>query len=329
MGKLKVTFACWDHARLRPIIDGLIQAEGIDLNCLALPPVEIFWRMLKYEDFDASEISLSAYIIDQCSPRPRFIALPFFPLRVFRHSALFVNRDAGIRTPADLKGKKIGIPEYHLTAALWVRGFLQHDYGVSPEDLEWYEGGLEEPGRNERIEVELPKRLRVHKIPQDQTLNDWLEQGRLSALISPHRPRCFLKKSGKVDLLFPNFKQVETEYFRRTGILPIMHTIGVRRELYEKNPWVTASLYKALANASAFVESSIFHSALRYALPWFQQDWEEAQGLFGAEIFPCGITPNLKTLEAAVLYSHEQGLATRKLAAADLFAPNTVEQCKD
>ena len=329
MGKLKLTFACWDHPRLRPIIDGLIQAEGIDLNCIPLSPIEIFWRMLKYEDFEASEISLSAYIIDQCSPAPRFVAVPFFPLRVFRHSALFVNRNAGIRSPEDLKGKKIGVPEYHLTAALWVRGFLQHDYGVSPEDVEWYAGGLEETGRKKRIEEDLPQRVRIHEIAPDQTLNDMLERGLISALISPHRPLCFLKNTGNVGLLFPNFKEVERDYFRRTGILPIMHTVVVKREIYEREPWVTQSLYKALVEASTSVESTLFHSALRYTLPWLQQDWEEAQELFGVEIFPSGVAPNWKTLEAAVLYSYEQGLATRELKPAELFAPNTLEQCKD
>ncbi len=285
--------------------------------------------MLKYGDFDASELSLSAYIIDQCSSRPRFIAVPFFPLRVFRHSALFVSRNAGIRAPEDLKGKKIGVPEYHLTAALWVRGFLQHDYGVSPEDVEWYVGGLEEPGRKERIETELPKRIRIHEIPQGQTLDGWLERGLIGALISPHRPPCFLKNIGNVGLLFPNFKEVERDYFRRTGILPIMHTVVVKREIYEKHPWVTESLYKALTKASSQVESTLFHSALRYTLPWLQQEWEEAQGLFGGEIFPSGIAPNWKTLEAIVLYSYEQGMATRELKPAELFAPNTLEQCKD
>lgn len=329
MTKLRIAFACWDHPRLRPIIDGSIQAEGIDLNCIPLPPVEMFWRMLQYEDFDASELSLSAYIVDQCSTRPRFIAIPFFPLRVFRHSSLFVNKNAGIRTPKDLKGKKIGVPEYHLTAALWVRGFLKHDYGVSSEDVEWYIGGLEEPGRKDRVELEPPKRIRIHGIPQSQTLSDWLEQGLIDALISPHRPRCFFKDSGRVGFLFPNFKEVEMDYFRRTSIFPIMHTVAVKRELYEKNPWVTESLYKALSKASSLVESTIFHSALRYALPWFQQDWEETQRLFGGEIFPSGFEPNRKTVEAAVSYSFEQGMATREFSPAELFAPNTLQQCKD
>jgi 4,5-dihydroxyphthalate decarboxylase len=329
MGKLKITLACWDHSRLRPIIDGLIQTEGIDLNCIPLAPLEIFWRMLKYEDFDASELSLSAYIIDQCSKKPRFIAIPFFPLRTFRHSSVFVNRNAGIRTPEDLKGKKIGVPEFHLTAALWVRGFLKHDYGVSSEDVEWYVGGIEEPGRKDRVELELPQRIRILGIPRDQTLSGWLERGLIDALISPHRPPCFLQNSGNVGLLFPNFKEVEMDYFRRTGILPIMHTVAVKRNLYEANPWVTESLYKALAKASSLVESTIIHSALRYALPWFQQDWEEAQRLLGAEIFPSGIESNRKTLEAAALYSYEQGMATRKFSLEELFAPNTLEQCKN
>lgn len=329
MGKLKITLACGDYPRLRPIIDGSIQAEGIELNYLTLAPLEIFWRMLKHEDFDASELSLSDYIIDQCGENRRFIAIPFFPARVFRHSALFVNKNAGVSTPQDLKGKKLGVPEYHLTAALWVRGFLQHDYGVSPEDVQWYAGGLEETGRKDRIDVEIPKRIRLHEIGQDQTLNGCLEEGSIDALLSPHRPPCFIKNKGNVGLLFPNFKEVEKEYFQRTGILPIMHTVVVKRELYEKNPWVTESLYKALAKASALVEATFFRSQLRYALPWFQQDWEEAQRLFGQEIFPSGVEPNRKTLEAAVLYSYEQGMADRELKVAELFAPNTVEQCKD
>ncbi len=329
MGKLKITFACGDYPRLRPIIDGSIPVEGIDLNYIPLPPLEIFWRMLKHQDFDASELSLSGYILDQCSEKPRFIAIPFFPLRVFRHSALYVNKNAAIRSPKDLKGRKIGVPEYHLTAALWVRGFLQHDYGVSSEDVQWHVGGLEETGRKDRIQLKLPKRIRIDAIPEDQTLNDWLEKGLIDALISPPRPPCFVKNSDNVGLLFPNFKEVESDYFRRTGIFPIMHTVAVRRELYEKNPWLTESLYKALAKASSLVEANFFHSSLRYALPWFRQDWEEAQRLFGKEIFPSGVEPNRKTLEAAISYSYEQGMANRRFTPEELFAPNTVEQCKD
>ncbi|MBI4523230.1 MAG: ABC transporter substrate-binding protein [Deltaproteobacteria bacterium] len=329
MGKLKMTLACWDHPRLRPILDGLIEPEGIELNPISLPPHEIFWRMLKYEDFDASELSLSGYIIDQCSASPRFIAIPFFPSRVFRHSALFINKNAGIRTPEDLKGKKVGVPEYHLTAALWVRGFLQHDYGVSAEDIEWHMGGIEEAGRKDRIEVKLPKKIRLHEIPEDQTLSEWLERGLISALISPHKPRAFSKGTSNAALLFPNFREIEKEYFDRTGILPIMHTIVVKRKIYEKHPWVTESLYKALASASSFVESNFSRSGLRYTIPWLQQEWEEARRIFGQEIFPSGVAQNLKSLEAVVRYSYEQGLATREFKPADLFAPNTVEQFKD
>ena len=329
MSKLNITFACGDYPRVRPIIDGLIQPEGIDLNFIALRPHEIFFRMLRYEEFDASELSLSGYLIDQCSERPRFVAIPFFPLRAFRHSSLFVNRDAGVKTPEDLKGAKIGVPEYHLTAALWVRGFLQHDYGVSAEDVEWYEGGVEETGRTERLTVKLPDKIRIHQIPLDQTLSDWLERGVISALISPHRPPCFLQNSGKIGFLFPNFQEVEKDYFQRTGILPIMHAIVVKREIYEKAPWVAESLYKALTKASSLVETTFFKSALRYTLPWLQQDWEEAQRLFGREIFLAGIEPNRKTLEAIVQYSYEQGMATRKLDPLELFAPNTLEQCKE
>ena len=329
MRKLNITFACGDYPRLRPLLEGLIQAEGIDLNFIPLRPHEIFFRMLRHEEFDASELSLSAYIIDQCSERPRFVAIPFFPLRVFRHSSVFVNRDAGIRGPADLKGRKVGVPEYHLTAALWVRGFLQHDYGVCAEDVEWYEGGIEETGRTERLKLRLPDRIRVHQIPPTETLSQWIERGAISALISPHRPPSLLENSGKVDFLFPNFREVEREYFLRTGILPIMHAIAVRRELYEKAPWVAQSLYKALTKSSSLVEANFFKSALRYTLPWLQHDWEEAQRIFGREIFPAGIESNRKTLQAIVEYSYEQGMASRRLDPLELFAPNTIDQCKD
>lgn len=329
MSKLHLTLACGDYDRTRALKDGAIQPEGISLNYLALGPEEIFWRMLKFGDFDASEMSMSNYITELCRESPRFIAIPVFVSRVFRHASIYINTEAGIEGPQDLKGKKIGVPEYHMTACLWARGLLQHEYGVHPRDVYWYTGGQRQAGREDRIDFRPPAGVHIEPIPEGATLDKMLEEGRLDALISPRVPASMLHRSTKVRRLWPNYKEVEMDYYRRTGLFPIMHTIVVKRSVYERYPWVAPSLYKAFCEAKRKCLERIGDTGtLMCTLPWLIAELEVTQELMGEDYWPYGVEPNRKTLEAMTLYAYEQGLANKQLTVEELFSENTIKEAK-
>jgi 4,5-dihydroxyphthalate decarboxylase len=329
MADIHLTLACEDYDRTRPLRDGSVKAEGIDLNYLALPVEEIFWRMLRYEEFDVAELSMGAFLVDSARGRRPFIALPVFPSRTFRHRCIFVNVSSGIERPEDLKGKRVGLPEYTMTAAVWLRGLLQHEYGVQPEDIHWLQGGEEQPGRKDRVEFDLPPRVRLEVIPQDRTLNEMIESGEIDALMSPRMPSCFVRGSPRVRRLFPDFKRVEMDYFRRTAIFPIMHVVVIRAGLYAQNPWVAQSLYKAFCEAKDLCFSQIYDSnILRISLPWTVSECEEARLLMGEDYWPYGFSANRHVLETLHSYLLEQGLIEKRLDLEKLFAPNTLEAFK-
>jgi 4,5-dihydroxyphthalate decarboxylase len=329
MSKLKLTLACGDYDRTRALWDGRVNPEGIDLSYIPLVPEEVFWRMLQYVEFDISEMSLSNYLTERCKANPRFIAIPVFSSRMFRHGFIFINKRAGIKAPKDLKGKKVGIPEYSMTATVWLRGILQHEYGVAPSDMEWQVGGLEEPGREERIPINLPENVHLHPIPKGRTLNEMLANGEIGALITARDPSCFSAKHPDVDRLWPNYKEVEKEYYRKTKIFPIMHTVVVKNEIYDAYPWVAQSMYKAFVQAKMLCQEVIsFSAALTYILPWTITEYESTVALMGEDFWPYGVEPNRVPLEAMTQYSYEQGLSSRKLSVEELFAPNTFKDFK-
>ena len=247
MGKIRLTLACWDYDRTRPLQEGRVQVEGVELTYLPLRVEETFWRMLRYQEFDAAELSMGSYLLSRENGSPRFVAIPVFPSRAFRHSCIYINTESGIREPKDLAGKRVGVPEYQVTMATWARGILQHEYGVKPEQMRWFTGGEEHPGREDKIRHDLPKNIDIRSIGPDQTLSSMLERGEIDAVISPHMPSPFVRRSPKVRRLIPNFREVEKEYYRRTKIFPIMHTVALREDFYEKNPWVAQNLCKAFA----------------------------------------------------------------------------------
>ena len=309
MGKVHLTVACWEYDRTRPLQDGTVRVEGVELTYLPLHVEETFWRMLRYQDFDAAELSMSSYLMAREKGSPRLIAIPVFPSRFFRHSFIFINTDSGIEQPKDLVGKKVGVPEYQITAAVWIRGILQHEYGVAPEKMKWFTGGTEDPGREEKLKPDLPKNIDVQWIGPDRTLSSMLERGEIDALICAHIPSPFVRRSPKVRRLFPNFREVERDYYRRTKIFPIMHTVALREELYEKYPWVAQSLCKAFFEAKRVCEETMYkYSALKYMLPWSIAEMEEERELAGGDMWPYGLEPNRKVLETLIHYSHEQGL---------------------
>jgi 4,5-dihydroxyphthalate decarboxylase len=326
LAKLRLTMACWNYDRTRALADGRVRVEGVELNYLDMPVEETFFRMLRHREFDVAEMSLSSYVLSLFQPEPPFIAIPVFPSRVFRHSAIFINTRSGITTPADLIGKNVGLPEYQLTANVWIRGILEEHYGVPAASVSYFTGGQESPGRREKLTLQLPAEFRIERIAPDKTLADMLANAEIDAFYGPRTPSTFYSKPACVRRLFPDFKTVEQEYFKQTGIFPIMHTVVIRRDVYDRHRWVAQSLYKAFAEAQRLTCNDLIESsALKTMLPWLIAHVEETRRVMGHEFWPYGVAPNRATLETFLRYSHEQGLAKTVLRVEQLFAPESLE----
>ena len=329
MEKLHLTVACGDYDRTHALQTGAVNAEGIRLTYVPLEAEEIFWRMGHHQEFDVSEMSLSNHITLISRGDSPFVAIPVFPSRFFRHSCIFVNTESGITDPAAFKGKKVGAPEYSITAAVWIRGFLSDDYEVRAQDVHWWVGGQEDPGRKERVKLSLPAEIKVDAIADDKTLNGMLESGELDALISARSPSCFVKGSPRVKRLFPNFKEVEIAYYKRSKIFPIMHVLVIRKEIYDKHPWIARSLYKAFCAAKDYaIKNMQISNTLACTLPWLSWEREELKEIFGADWWPYGIEANRRVLEHLIRYMAEQGLLARQLKVEELFAANVAGEFK-
>ena len=328
MANLHLTLACEDYDRTRALRDGRIKPEGIELNYLVMPVEEIFWRMMKYEEFDVSELSMGAFLTAAARGRRPFMGIPVFPSRTFRHRCIFVHGGAGIEKPEDLRGKRVGIPEYSMTAAVWLRGLLQHEYGIAPSEIHWVQAGEEQPGRKDRVDFAMPAGIRL-ETKTDRTLNEMIASGEIDAMMSPRMPTCFVENSGRVRRLFPNYKQVEMNYFRKTGLFPIMHGIVIKKSIYEKEPWVAQTLYKAFCAAKELCMSELYDTnILRISLPWTSAEYEQTRDLMTADYWPYGLAPNRHNLETLHGYLYEQGLIRERLTLDELFARETVEAFK-
>lgn len=326
---IRLTLACWDYDRTRALMDGTVRPEGIELVYLNQQVEETFWRMLRYREFDCSEMSLSSYVASLDRESPAFIAIPVFPSRFFRHSCIFVSAKSAIRKPEDLKGKRIGVPEYQMTAPVWIRGILSDDYGVKVTDVEHFSGGEEEPGRDEKLKINLPPEIRLRPIGPHQTLSRMLADGELDALVTARAPSTFHREPDKVKRLFPNYVEVEKEYYRRTKIFPPMHTVVVRRDVYANNPWVAQSLYKAFTEAKARAYALYNQTAALPAMvPWLVAEIEQTRREMGEDWWPYGLEPNRKALETFLRYHHEQGLSKRRFQPEELFARETLASFK-
>jgi 4,5-dihydroxyphthalate decarboxylase len=327
--KLRLTLSIWDYDRTRALADGSVVPEGIDLNVLELPVEETFFRMARYREFDVSEMSMSSYMVSlHRDPQP-FIAIPVFPSRFFRHSSIFISAKSGIREPKELAGRKIGTPEYQMTAPVWIRGILSDDYGVRPDGVEYWTGGEEETRRDEKIKLDLPPNFRVCPIGPDKTLAGMIAAGEIDALHTARAPSTFYSKPDAVRRLFPDFVAVEREYYRRTKIFPIMHVVAIRREVYEKNRWIAMSLYKAFAEAQRRTYRSLRETAAHKAmLPWLTAHVEDVVREMGEDWWSYGFHANRHVLETFLRYHHEQGLSKRQLKPEDMFAPETMEAFK-
>src|SRR5215471_3915582 len=289
MARLRLTLACWDYDRTRALVDGSVVPDGIDLVYLPLPVEETFFRMLRYCEFDVAEMSLSSYTVSLGAENPPFIAIPAFPSRFFRHSCIFVSTKSGIAEPKELVGKRIGVPEYQMTAPVWIRGILQDEYGVDPAAVEYLTGGEEEPGREEKIALDLPPRFKVRRIGADETLSHLLADGRIDALYTARTPSTYRSHRTAVRRLFENYPEVERAYFRKTKIFPIMHTVAIRREVYEANRWIAQSLMKAFVEAQRKVYEQLRHQeAYQTMLPWLAAHVEEARRELGDDWWAYG-----------------------------------------
>jgi 4,5-dihydroxyphthalate decarboxylase len=329
MTQLSITLACSENDRTRPVITGTVPVEGVNLNCITLPPEEMFFRMVRYQEFDVSELSLAAYALmlrDNCP----FVAIPVFPARAFRHGAIYVNESANISDAADLVGKTVGLAEYQVAANVWIRGILSDHYGVPNESVRYRTGGLHQPGRTEKVALEnLPKEIDIAPVPPGQTLSDMLANGELDALYSPRVPNSFQSGDRRVRRLFEDSKGVEEDYFKSTGIFPIMHLIVIRRDLYHAHRWIAQSLSKAFGKSLEMAAAALDEAtSLPTLLPWAGEELSRVRSLMGDPFWTYGLdAKNELVLETFLRYSEEQGL-TRGITAAELFAPETLSTAR-
>ncbi len=329
MGRLRFAFACAPYDRMRALMDGTVVPEGLDLNFIPLEVEEIFWRQLRHGEFDGCEMSFSSYTMARSRGDDRFIAIPVFTSRFFRHSSVYVNTSKGIGAPQDLRGKIVGVPEYQMTAAVWLRGIFQHEYGVHPREIHWRTGGLEVPGREEKLRLQLPADVDSEPIPEDETLSRMLDEGEIDALVTARTPSCFLDGSSNVARLFQDYAAVEQAYYRKTRIFPIMHCVAIKRAIYEANPWLAKSLYKACREAKDRALANLQDTNALYAsLPWLVREVERTREIMGDDWWPYGMEKNRETIEALCEYSFEQGLSARRMRVEELFAPETLDEFK-
>lgn len=316
MRSLALTLACGDYDRTLPLRTGAVRPDGVELRVIPLEPEEMFYRMARFREFDVSELSLSTYTVLRGRGVP-LVAIPVFPSFSFRHSAIFVRDDAGIREPRDLVGKRVGVPKYHMTAAVWVRGILEDEYGVAPRDMQWFEGG--EGSAVKEVDVTLPPDLPHRVVSGDRTLGQLLAAGELDAFVGARRP-AGAESGAAVRRLFPDFRRVERDYYQRTGIFPIMHTVVIKEELTRAHPWLPRALYEAFGEAKRVAYRRVADTAtLPYVLPWLVAEVEETRALMGDDPFPYGVARTRKTVETLAGYSFRQGLAPRRLSADELF----------
>jgi len=325
MSKLNLSVAIGDYDRNRPLIDGAVRIDGVDPTFMTLSPEEIFFRAFRTEDFDICECSLSSFTVKTAAGNCPYVGVPAFVSRMFRHTSMYVRTDR-IKKPEDLKGKKVGVPEYQLTAIVWARAILEDDYGVKPKDIHWIRGGIEHAGRPEKINIKLPDGVRLDAAPEDKTISQLLVDGEIDGFIAPRPPAI---QSKNIGWLFSDPVAAAKDYFKRTGIFPIMHLIGVRKSLAEKHPWLPGAVLKAFEQSKATAMAALADtSATKVTMPFVEERITEARDLMGEDYWPYGLEPNRKTLETFLRHHHAQGLSSRLVTPDELFHPGARESFK-
>lgn len=327
MSKLRLSVAVGDYDRTRALIDGTVQIDGVDPVVMALTPEEIFFRAFRHAEFDICELSLSSFTVKTAQGDCAYVGVPAFVSRAFRHTSIYVRTDR-IKQPSDLKGRRIGVPEYQLTANVWARAVLEEDHGIKPADMTWVRGGIDEPGRPEKIAIKLPPDVKLENAPEGATISGMLDRGEIDAFMAPRPPSC-AATNADVGWLFPDPTASARAYYRRTGIFPIMHMVGVRRELAEAHPWLPAAALKAFEQAkSAGLAKLADTSATKVTLPFVEEQLKSAREMMGHDFWPYGIAANRQTLTAFLQHHHRQGLSARLVSVDELFHPATHETAK-
>jgi 4,5-dihydroxyphthalate decarboxylase len=317
--QLSLAIGAYDH--VRDLLDGTVRVAGVELTIVNLPVEEIFHRFLVHREFDVSEASLAKIAALAAQDDRRFVPLPVFPSRVFRHSSIYVRSDGGVARPEDLAGKRVGVPEWAQTAAVYTRGLLAHDYGVDLASIHWHQGGVNEAGRVEKVELQLPRGVRL-TVVADRSLSAMLLAGELDAVLSARPPAPIVAGDARVRRLFVDYRAAELAYARKTGIFPIMHVVAMRREVYERDRWLAMNLFKAFDEARArSLQRAADMGVSFFPLPWVADELRQARELFRGDPFCYGIAPNRAVLELFLRYAFEQGVCRRALEVDALFPP--------
>ena len=326
MSKLQISLAMGDYDRTRPLLDGRARIDGAEPIPMLLSPEEMFFRAFRHQAFDVSELSLSSYSISVARDEAHYVAVPVFLSRAFRHTSVYVRTDRGIDRPEDLKGRRIGIAEYQLTANVWVRGILEDEHGVKPSDILWVRGGMDTPGRPEKIKVDLPGDVRMEAAPEGATLNGMLAAGEIDGFVGPRAPRCLAEGHPQVGRLWRDSMGAAEAYYEKTSIFPVMHVLGLRRSLADAHPWLPGALLKAFTEAKEIAQAALADtSATKVTMPFVEDTLDRARRLMGANAWPYGVASNARVLDTFLDYHHRQGLSPRRVRIEELFHPATVE----
>ncbi|MET0429942.1 MAG: PhnD/SsuA/transferrin family substrate-binding protein [Microvirga sp.] len=318
----ELSVGCGAYDRTWPLIAGIVRIDGVSLDWKVLPTEEIFLRGMLEHAFDVTEMSFSSYVLQVSRDEAAYMAIPVFVSKKFRHGAIYVRRGAGIHAPEDLKGRRIGLPEYQLTANVWVRGLLSDEYGIRAEDIHWVIGGIDAPGREEKIPVRLPDRIRTTKVPPDDTLWDMMTRGEIDAIVAPRAPRAFVEGDQRIQRLFDDLKTVEQAYFRKTGVFPPMHVIGIRKELLSRDPSLADRLFDGFERARTYAAHELHQVNYDHVmLPWQGEHLRETEAVMGTDYWQYGFDNNRGVIERMARYSNEQGITPARLSPEDLFLP--------
>lgn len=325
MTKLQLSVAMGDYDRTRALYDGRVQIDGVEPVFMLLNPEEMFFRAMRSQDFDIAELSFSSYLVKHSRGESPYIAVPVFLSRAFRHTSIYVRRDR-IKTPEDLKGCRIGVPEYQLTAIVWARALLEDEYGIKPSDVTWVRGGIDTPGRPEKIKLDLPANVRLESAPEGKTITELLDEGEIDAFIAPRPPGVQALRNPAVGWLFDDPTAVAKDFYRRKRVFPIMHVVGIRNALAQQHPWLPGAVVKAFTQSkAAALESLGDTSATKVTLPFVEEQLHAARALMGQDYWSYGVAQNQPTLETFLRYHHSQGLSSRQVPLSEVFHPATYE----